>query len=276
VSIKELVNRYCRTDKLPHIWCTGCGNGIVMGAIIRAFDQTDLDQDKTVIVSGIGCSSRAPGYMNFDTLHATHGRALAYATGIKLARPELNVVVITGDGDCAAIGGNHLIHAARRNIDLTVVVFNNSIYGMTGGQFSPLTPAQSYATTAPYGSIDRNFDLCNLAQAAGATYVARGTAYHTRQLLGLIATGLKHKGFSFIEAVTQCPMYYGRRNNFRTAVDMLNWQREHAVNVKAAGRMTAEQLDGKFLIGELHRESAPEYTAVYEEKIIARTKGGAR
>ena len=273
MSVKDLVDRYCRVDKLPHIWCPGCGNGIIMGAVIRALDKTDFDQDKTVIVSGIGCSSRAPGYMNFDTLHTTHGRALAYATGVKFARPDLNVVVLTGDGDCSAIGGTPLIHAARRNIDLTVVVFNNSIYGMTGGQFSPLTPAHSYASTAPYGSIDRNFDLCKLVQAAGGTYVARSTAYHARQLVNLIATGLNHKGFAFIEVVTQCPMYYGRRNKFPSPVDMLKWQQEHAVPVKAAAKLSPEQMAGKFLIGELHREEAPEYTAVYETDVIAKARG---
>ncbi|HKM39189.1 MAG TPA: 2-oxoacid:ferredoxin oxidoreductase subunit beta [bacterium] len=274
--MEKLITRYCRTSKLPHIWCPGCGNGTIMAAIIRALDKTNVNQDKTVVVSGIGCSSRAPGYMNFDTLHTTHGRALAYATGIKMANPELNVIVITGDGDCAAIGGNHLIHAARRNINLTVVVFNNSIYGMTGGQFSPLTPAHAYASTAPYGSIDRNFDLCQLAKAAGGTYVARGTTYHTRQLVGLIANGLNHVGFSFIEAITQCPMYYGRKNEFPTAIDMLKWQRDHAVNVKAAEKLNPDQLEGKFLIGELHREQAPEYTAVYEKEIVAKVRGETR
>lgn len=172
----------------------------------------DLDRDRTVIVSGIGCSSRAVGYLDFNTLHTTHGRALAYTTGIKLARPELNVIVITGDGDALAIGGNHFIHAARRNIDLTVVLFNNSIYGMTGGQYSPLTPAQSRATTAPYGAFEYNFNVADLAVAAGATYVARGTTYHSRMLDKLIAGGIKHRGFSLIEAVTGCPTAYGRRN----------------------------------------------------------------
>ncbi|MDK2855573.1 MAG: 2-oxoglutarate/2-oxoacid ferredoxin oxidoreductase subunit beta [Bacillota bacterium] len=272
MSIEELLERYTRRDKLPHIWCPGCGNGIIMGAVIRALDQAGVDQKKTVIVSGIGCSSRAPGYMKFDTLHTTHGRALAYATGVKLARPELKVVVLTGDGDCAAIGGNHLIHAARRNIDLTVVVFNNDIYGMTGGQYSPLTPQGSYATTAPYGTVDRNFDLCELVKAAGGTYVARGTTYHTRMLIDLISAGLGHKGFSFIEVVSQCPMYYGRKNKLASAVAMLEWQKEHAVPVKAAAKLTPEQLKGKFVIGELHREEAPEYTEVYAE-VVARARG---
>lgn len=272
MSVEELLERYTRRDKLPHIWCPGCGNGIIMGAVIRALDQAGVHQKKTVIVSGIGCSSRAPGYMKFDTLHTTHGRALAYATGVKLARPELKVVVLTGDGDCAAIGGNHLIHAARRNIDLTVVVFNNDIYGMTGGQYSPLTPQGSYATTAPYGTVDRNFDLCELVKAAGGTYVARGTTYHTRLLIDLISAGLEHKGFSFIEVVSQCPMYYGRKNKFTSAVAMMEWQKEHAVPVRAAAKLTPEQLKGKFVIGELHREEAPEYTEVYA-KLVARARG---
>ncbi|MDI3538636.1 MAG: 2-oxoglutarate/2-oxoacid ferredoxin oxidoreductase subunit beta [Bacillota bacterium] len=272
MSVEELLERYTRRDKLPHIWCPGCGNGIIMGAVIRALDQAGVDQKKTVIVSGIGCSSRAPGYMKFDTLHTTHGRALAYATGVKLARPELKVVVLTGDGDCAAIGGNHLIHAARRNIDLTVVVFNNDIYGMTGGQYSPLTPQGSYATTAPYGTVDRNFDLCELVKAAGGTYVARGTTYHTRMLIDLISAGLGHKGFSFIEVVSQCPMYYGRKNKLTSAVAMLEWQKEHAVPVKAAAKLTPEQLKGKFVIGELHRQEAPEYTEVYAN-LVARARG---
>ena len=159
----ELINNTMRLRNLPHIWCPGCGNGILMRDVAQAITNLGLDRDKVVIVSGIGCSSRAAGYMNYNTLHTTHGRAIAFATGIKMAKPELTVIVITGDGDSSAIGGNHLIHAARRNIDLTVVVFNNNIYGMTGGQFSPTTPTGSFATTAPYGSIDRTFDLPTLA-----------------------------------------------------------------------------------------------------------------
>lgn len=274
MSVEELIGQYFRAEKLPHIWCPGCGNGIIMGAVVRALAQTGVDQKKTVIVSGIGCSSRAPGYMKFDTLHTTHGRALAYATGVKLARPELKVVVLTGDGDCAAIGGNHLVHAARRNIDLTVVVFNNDIYGMTGGQYSPLTPRGSYATTAPYGTVDRNFDLCKLVQAAGGTYVARGTTYHTRLLIDLIKSGLEHKGFSFIEVVSQCPMYYGRKNKLPSAVAMLEWQKEHAVPVQAAAKLSPEQLAGRFVIGELYHEDAPEYGEVYAQ-VVARARGEA-
>ncbi|MBE3588370.1 MAG: 2-oxoacid:ferredoxin oxidoreductase subunit beta, partial [Thermoanaerobacteraceae bacterium] len=196
------VESHLRSDRFPHIWCPGCGNGIVLAALVRAIEELDLNPDKTVVVSGIGCSSRAAGYLDFNTLHTTHGRALAFATGIKLARPELAVFVLMGDGDAAAIGGNHFIHAARRNIDLTAVVFNNNIYGMTGGQFSPLTPTDKRATTAPYGNMERSFDLAELARAAGATYVARATTYHATMLEKFIVAGAKNKGFSVIEAVT--------------------------------------------------------------------------
>ncbi len=254
---------YLRTGMMPHLWCPGCGHGIIMGAFLRAFDRLGWDQDETIIVSGIGCSSRVTGYLDFDTLHTTHGRALAFATGVKLANPKLNVIVLAGDGDLAAIGGNHLIHAARRNINITTICFNNNIYGMTSGQFSPVSPTGSWATTTPYGSIDRPFDLCELVRAAGGTYVARGTAYHVRSLTGLIEKALKHKGFSFVEALSQCPTYFGRRNQLHNAVDMLLWQKEHAVNVRAATRMDPEDLRDKILIGELYRSEAPEYTEEY-------------
>lgn len=255
--------KYLRLDRLPHIWCPGCGNGIVLGALVRAFDQLGYDQDKTVIVSGIGCSSRAAGYLDFNTLHTTHGRALAFATGIKLARPEVNVFVLMGDGDACAIGGNHFIHAARRNIDLTAVIFNNNIYGMTGGQYSPLTPQNSHATTAPFGTFERPFDLAELARAAGATYIARGTTYHTGLLTRLIKAGASHKGFSLIEAVTACPVSYGRRNKMGNGTDMLMWQKEHGVAVEKAKKLTPEEMEGKFSIGELYKAEAPEFTEMY-------------
>ena len=171
----KLIEKTMRVNRLPHIWCPGCGHGILMRDVAQAIENCGLDPDKVVIVSGIGCSSRAAGYMNYNTLHTTHGRAIAFATGVKLANPELTVIVITGDGDASAIGGNHLIHACRRNIDLTVVVFNNNIYGMTGGQYSPTTPHGEKGTTAPYGNIDYNFDIPKLAEAAGATFTGRCT-----------------------------------------------------------------------------------------------------
>ncbi|MFO7151779.1 MAG: 2-oxoacid:ferredoxin oxidoreductase subunit beta [Bacillota bacterium] len=270
--MRKSLERYFRTDKLPHIWCPGCGNGIITGALVRAIDNLKLDQDKICVVSGIGCSSRATGYLNFNTLHTTHGRALAFATGIKMARPDLKVIVLTGDGDCAAIGGNHFIHACRRNIDITTIIFNNSIYGMTSGQYSPLTPVGAYATTAPYGNIDRNFDLCKLAEAAGATYVARGTVYHVPQLIKLIEKALLHKGFSVVETISTCPTYFGRKNKLGSAVKMMEMLRDNAVSVKAAEKMSKEELSGKIVIGEFTNVEAPEYTEEYM-KIIKRAQG---
>src|SRR6056297_1315154 len=220
------IEEYFRLEKMPHIWCPGCGHGIVLGAMVRAIKELGYDQDKTVVVSGIGCSSRASGYLDFNTLHTTHGRALAFATGIKMANPELHVIVVTGDGDCAAIGGNHLIHAARRNIDITTIVFNNNIYGMTGGQYSPTTPTREKGTTAPYGNIDRTFDIAQLAGAAGATYTARSTVFHVPQLTNYIEKALNKKGFSLVEAISTCPTSFGRRNKKGDAVDMIKWLRD--------------------------------------------------
>jgi len=233
-----------------------------------------LDKDKTVVVSGIGCSSRAPGYLDFNTLHTTHGRAIPFATGVKLANPDLTVIIFTGDGDAAAIGGNHLIHAARRNIDLTVVILNNSIYGMTSGQYSPQTPTGAFGTTAPYGNVERPFDLCKLAEAAGATYVARGTAFHARLLTPLIEKAIQNKGFSMVEAISQCPVYYGRKNKIASPVEMLKWQRDNAVSVRQAQGMQAEELAGKFVIGELYNAPSPEYTEQYD-KVIELAKNRA-
>lgn len=261
------IREYFRTDRLPHMWCPGCGNGIVLHSLVKAIAELGLDKNKVTMVSGIGCSARATTYLDFDTLHTTHGRALAFATGIKLARPELHVFVLMGDGDCAAIGGNHLIHAARRNIDLTALVFNNSIYGMTGGQASPMTPHGKKATTAPLGTLERAFDLCELARAAGATMVGRATAYHTRLLTELLVKGHRNKGFSLIEVITQCPTSYGRRNKMGQPADMLRWQKEHAVNIKAVRNMDSGQLQDKIIIGELYRSTAPELTTQYQQLI---------
>lgn len=266
---------YFRQNRLPHIWCPGCGNGIAMKAIVEAIAQKGLDQDKTVIVSGIGCSSRASGYMDFDTLHTAHGRAIPFATGIKLAKPELNVIVITGDGDCMAIGGNHFIHGARRNIDLTVVLFNNNIYGMTGGQASPLTPLEMKATTAPYGTVDRPFDPCHLAAAAGATYVARSTAYHVKHLTEMIAKGMDNRGFSFIEALVQCPTSYGRKNKMGDAPEMMRWMRDNALMQAAYDKLSPEKRAGKFPIGVFCETQFSEYTTAYQKVIDLAGGAGA-
>ena len=259
--------QYFRQQKLPHIWCPGCGHGTVTNALVRAIAKLGLDKNNTVVVSGIGCSSRAPGYLDFDTLHTAHGRALAFATGVKHAKPDLKVIVVSGDGDCAAIGGNHFIHAARRNIDLTVIVMNNNIYGMTSGQYSPMTPKGALGTTAPYGNVERSFDLAKLSIAAGATFVGRSTAYHVQLLGELIEKAILHKGFSVVEAITPCPTYFGRKNKIGSAVDMLNWFKDKALNAKAAAVMSPDKLEGKFLIGELYCENAPEFTEEYNKLI---------
>lgn len=194
-----------RTQYFPHRWCAGCGNGIVLNAFVHAFVKTGIDREKTVIVSGIGCSGRITQYLNFNTIHTLHGRAIPLATGIKLFRPDLTVVVFMGDGDCLAIGGNHLIHAARRNINLTAIVINNMLYAMTGGQFSPTTPFKKKTKTTPYGNIESPLDLTKIALASGATFVAKYTVYHVKELINGIASALTHKGFSIIEVISTCP-----------------------------------------------------------------------
>ncbi len=272
-NLSPIVKDYFRTDKLAHIWCPGCGHGVIMHAIVRAIRDLGWNKDDVVVVSGIGCSSRAPGYMDFNTLHTTHGRALAFATGVKMANPNLKVVVISGDGDAAAIGGNHLIHACRRNIDITTIIFNNNIYGMTGGQYSPTTPTAELGTTAPYGNIDPAFDIAKLAAAAGATYSARTTAYHMMQMTGFIKKALQHKGFSLVEAISVCPTYYGRKNKKGSAPQMMQWLKDAFIDVKVADKMPPEKRAGKFLMGEFINVEKPEYTEQYS-KIIERFRGG--
>jgi 2-oxoglutarate ferredoxin oxidoreductase subunit beta len=251
---------WMREDRLPHIYCTGCGNGTVINCTLSAIDTMGWKKEDTIFVSGIGCSSRAPGYIITDSLHTTHGRALAFATGIKLANPALHVVVFTGDGDLAAIGGNHFIHACRRNIDLTVICMNNMIYGMTGGQGSPTTPVGAISTTTPYGSGEAAFDLGGLASAAGANYVARWTSYHVKELTHAIRAGLESPGFSFIEALVQCPTNYGRRNKFREVMDQIEYFKSHALLVQKADRLREEGTkipDDMFIIGELVKRNRP-------------------
>jgi 2-oxoglutarate ferredoxin oxidoreductase subunit beta len=202
-------------------------------------------------VNGIGCSGRTAAYLDFDVLKGTHGRAIAFATGIKLFRPELTVVVMAGDGDTLAIGGNHFIQAARRDLDITLLLFNNQIYGMTGGQVSPTTPLGAKASTAPTGFSERPFDACKLAEAAGASYVARATAYHTQLLSRVVRKALLHRGFSVVEVMSQCPQQYGRWNKAGTPFDMLQSQKDRAVRVEKAAHMSPDELADKIVIGEM-------------------------
>ncbi|MDD4053153.1 MAG: 2-oxoacid:ferredoxin oxidoreductase subunit beta [candidate division Zixibacteria bacterium] len=268
VQHSDVTHQYLRIKKrFPNVWCAGCGIGTVMGSIIRAVDFMEYKKDEVALVSGIGCSSRLPVYCDFNTLHTTHGRALAFATGVKIAKPNLKVIVITGDGDGLAIGGNHFIHACRRNIDITTILINNRIYGMTGGQFSPTTPWHANASTAPYGNMERAFDPAALAIAAGASYVARGTVYHVQQLDKLIIGGLQKRGFALIEAFSNCHTYYGRLNKEGDAVAMLNWMKDHALPVKAAAALPPEKREGKLLTGVLHDVEMAEYCDEYQKLV---------
>lgn len=264
---------YLRPNKgMPTVWCAGCGIGIVMTAIIRAVDKLGLSKDEVVMASGIGCSSRMPMYLDFNALHTTHGRSLAFATGVKFARPELKVIDITGDGDALAIGGNHFIHACRRNIDITAILINNNIYGMTGGQGSPTTPSGAFSTTTPYGNAEKHFDPCSLAQAAGASFVARGTVYHATQMETIIQKALSHRGFSLVEIISNCHTYYGRLNRLGDAVAMLNDFKNRAVPLAKAKKMTEEEMTGKFAIGVLHHEEKSEFCDVYQS-VVDKLKG---
>ncbi len=257
------------SKKFPAVWCAGCGIGIVMGAIIRAVDEAGLDKNKVAVVSGIGCTARMPVYMDFNTLHTTHGRALAFATGLRLARRDMTVIVVMGDGDALAIGGNHFIHAARRNIGLTAIVVNNQVYGMTGGQVSPTTPTGMLASTTPYGNVDQPFPITDLAKAAGASFVARSTVYHSTELQRFIGKGLDTPGFSIIEAVSYCHTTYGRINRLGGAVAMMRAIREHSVTKARYEKADAEERDPQAIVrGIFHHEpDKPEYAQVYCQKL---------
>ncbi len=257
--------KYLRRDKFPHIWCSGCGDGIVLKSMLRAIDNLGLEKDEIAMVSGIGCSSRTTGYVDFNTLHTTHGRPITFATGLKMARPDLTVIVVTGDGDATAIGGNHLIHAARRNININVVIYNNYIYGMTGGQASPTTPLGDFATTAPYGNVENAFNISGLAIAAGASFVARSTVFHATFLTDLFEKAIRKKGFSLIEVLSPCPVAYGRLNKLGSGARMILDQKNQTVKTSKAEKMSAEELEGKIVIGVLADRDLPEYVTTYDK-----------
>lgn len=262
----QLIHEYLRHDKkFPHVWCPGCGNGILLGSLVRAIHRSGYEKDEIVLVSGIGCSGRLPVYVDFNTLHTTHGRALTFATGVKLANPKLQVIVIMGDGDATAIGGNHFIHAARRNLNLTAIIVNNNIYGMTGGQYSPTTPYGARASTALFGNVEHAFSIAELAVTAGASLVARGTVYHAKQLDDLIELAMKKRGFGVVEVISHCPTQYGRKNKLGGAVEMLRSQQEAAVSVEKAVKMPEEALRGKFTIGVLVDRDLPIYIREYRK-----------
>ena len=272
-EVTKLIHKYLRHDKkFPHVWCPGCGIGIMLGALIRAIDRIGYEKDEVVLVSGIGCSGRLPVYVDFNTLHTTHGRALTFATGVKLAKPSLKVIVIMGDGDAVAIGGNHFIHSARRNIDVTAIIVNNSIYGMTGGQYSPTTPYGKRSSTTIYSNIEQDFKISELAVTAGAVFVGRGTVYHAKLLDSLIEKAILKEGFSVVEVISHCHTQYGRQNRLGTAVEMMESQRDNAVPVEKAATMKPEELQNKIVIGILVNKELPVYQNEYD-KIRERAKG---
>jgi len=249
-----------RMDRMPHIWCPGCGIGSEVNSFADAVKRSGIDPKKLVVVSGIGCTGRVAGYVNFDSMHTTHGRAIPVATGIKLANPELTVVVFSGEGDLAGIGGNHLIHAARRNMDLIVICNNNFTYGMTGGQVTPTTPGGATASTTPYGNYEYPFSLPFLMDAAGATYIARWTSMHSRNVTQSIEEALLRKGFSFIEIISPCPTLYLRRNRLGDGVDQLqNYQDNSILKHGADTRETAIDYQGKIVIGKFVEKNKPTY-----------------
>jgi len=258
----EDLRRYLRQEMMPGVWCPGCGHGNVLRGIATALDRMHRNMDQVVCVGGIGCAGRSPFYLNASAMHTTHGRALAFATGLKTARPDLTVLVTMGDGDAAAIGGNHFIHACRRNIDLTAIVYNNGTYGMTGGQAAPTTATGLRSTTTPLGSIEPPFDISELARAAGATYVARTTTFDFEELPQYLAEAIAHPGLAVVEVLTQCPTYFGRLNHLGDPATMLDYERDLTFPVEP---MTREQVAGKLAVGRFRQEVRPEYTRVYAD-----------
>jgi len=269
--------KYIRYRTFPTPWCPGCGDGIILKAIARSFSELDLDPDNIVVVSGIGCSGRMPTFFNTNTLHVTHGRALTFATGIKLARPDKMVVVISGDGDATAIGGNHLIHAARRNIGIKMILINNGIYGMTGGQVSPLTPQKFVTETTPYGNIEPKFNASELLIAARASFVARETVNRPQQLKGVIKKSFEHKGFSVIEAISNCHVNLGRKNKMKDPISMTQWIAGRTVSKKEFDGLTDEEKEHKYPVGILKEDTKRlEYTELYYKHIIPPAQEAAR
>jgi 2-oxoglutarate ferredoxin oxidoreductase subunit beta len=270
VPASEIRKHLSKTAK--RIWCPGCGTSIALGGMIRAMVESKIPEEAFAVITGIGCTGRAHAYVDYDSLQTPHGRTLPVATGIKLARPKMHLIVFSGDGDLLGIGGNHFIHAARRNIGITVVLVNNFIYGMTGGQVAPTTPNADKASTAPYGNLEAPFDTCALALAAGATYVARTTAYHVRQMVTFIGNGIQNEGFSVIEVLANCTTQYGRWNRKGSSAQMLKWFQKNSVSLKKAAGLSPEKLSGKYITGEFAAGKRTELSACYLDLIAQRNK----
>ncbi|RXI41850.1 2-oxoglutarate ferredoxin oxidoreductase subunit beta [Malaciobacter mytili] len=258
-------DKYLRIDKMPTLWCWGCGDGVILKALIRAIEKAEWNMDDVCVVSGIGCSGRFSSYINCNTVHTTHGRAIAYATGIKLANPTKHVICVTGDGDGLAIGGNHTIHGCRRNIDLTHIVVNNFIYGLTNSQTSPTTPQGMWTVTAKRGNIDPTFDACNLAIGAGASFVARESVTEPKKLEKVIQKALEHKGYSFIDVFSNCHINLGRKNKMANAMENLEWIESITVAKTKFDKLEEDEKIGKFPTGILKEELKAEYCELYEK-----------
>ena len=272
-------DKYLKPGRIPHIWCPGCGLGVVLTCFIEAVMRKGYSVDECAVVSGIGCTGRVAGYLEMDTYHTTHGRAIAFATGLALAKPDLKVTVFSGDGDLFAIGGNHLIHAARRNVDLKVICVNNFNYGMTGGQVAPTTPLEAKTSTTPFGNAEPGFNLPHLAHASGAVYVARWTTYHPRQLVDSICRAFDKKGFTFVEAIAPCPIGYGRPNKLGSGLDEMRYYREMSEVRNGADPKDAEiTLGGKITVGAFVDTERPDFLENYCSKVVARAqqKSGGR
>ena len=267
------IEEWLRMDRMPHIWCPGCGIGTSVNCFTRAVDELGIPHEQIAIVSGIGCTGRVAGYLMLDSFHTTHGRAIPFATGLKLAHPETTVVVYSGDGDLFAIGGNHFIHAARRNVDLTVICVNNFNYGMTGGQVAPTTPERAVASTTPYGSAEKPFNLPNLAESCGAVYVARWTVYHVRQLTKAIREAMMKPGFTFVEVIAPCPTLFGRRNRLGDGLAMFESYHTRSVIKNGADTRGCElTMDGPIVCGTFIDIERPSYFTV-QANAMKRTLG---
>jgi 2-oxoglutarate/2-oxoacid ferredoxin oxidoreductase subunit beta len=263
------VEQFLRVDRMPHIWCPGCGIGTTVNCFSRALLDSNIDLKSLAIVSGIGCTGRVAGYVNLDSFHTTHGRAIPFATGLKLANPKLSVVVYSGDGDLFAIGGNHLIHAARRNLDLKVVCVNNLIYAMTGGQTAPTTPGSVITSTSPYGTFDPAFNLPALVEAAGAVYVARWTTFHVRQLARSMEEMMKKKGFCFIEVISPCPTLYQRRNKMGDGLDTMKTYKDTSkVKNGAPTSEVALSKSGEIIVGKFVDRERPDYEEMMKHHFV--------
>lgn len=273
VGVTHPLRKYLREDRLPTVFCAGCGNGIILNATLQAIDRLGINIDDIVFVSGIGCSGRIAGYINADSLHVTHGRAVAFATGIKLFNPDLELIVFSGDGDSGAIGISHLIHAARRNIDINVITVNNLVYALTGSQTSPTTPIGAYTYTSPYGSYEGFFDLCELVASAGASYVARWSTVQPQKIVNSIIKGIQKRGFFYIEVISQCPTQFGRKNEMPDPKQLMDWFKERTLKLERAKTLPQREKMGKLIIGEFVDRDRPELSNEYRKLIEGVQRG---